>query len=214
MTPDPAIATAADYADALITARRAKNVLVLILLLIVLLQLTLFILVRLGYVHLSSTEVEPATQSLSALGPQNSSWGIDRLHYLIDGSVFIGVALSIVLAMVVLLIVKVMLVGRLIGVGRLTSAYIWSIVLIVMLFPWQAFLANSSFTNPDFKIPGVLYNWTEFLADARFGDGKPLGWARFVLWPAVAAILLLVVQIKSNRGLKQALGDADATEMN
>ena len=42
MTPDPAIATAADYADALLTARRAKNLLLLVVFLILLVQLAIF----------------------------------------------------------------------------------------------------------------------------------------------------------------------------
>ena len=65
---------------------------------------------------------------------------IDLLKYFIGATGFMGVTLSIVLSFVLLLIVNVMLVGRLIGVARLTSAYLWSLILIVMLFPWQAFL--------------------------------------------------------------------------
>src|SRR5688572_8580 len=43
---DRAIATAADYADALLTARRAKNLLVLIVLLMLLIQLVVFFVVK------------------------------------------------------------------------------------------------------------------------------------------------------------------------
>ena len=32
-------------------------------------------------------------------------------------------------------------------------------------------------------------------------------WARFFVMPLVATVLLLMVQIKSNRGLRQALGE-------
>ena len=60
--------------------------------------------------------------------------------------------------MVILLIAKIMLVGRLIGVAQVTSAFIWCVFLVVLLFPWQAFLQSTDFTG-DFKIPGVLYTW-------------------------------------------------------
>jgi hypothetical protein len=39
---EPGIANAADYADALLTARKAKNILVLLVLVILLFQLALF----------------------------------------------------------------------------------------------------------------------------------------------------------------------------
>jgi hypothetical protein len=113
--------------------------------------------------------------------------------------------------MVLLLIVTIMLVGRLIGVARTTSAYIWCLVLVVLLFPWQAILADETFRSRDFIVPGVLYTWDELLALARFPRDASaqaiLGWARFVVWPVVALILLLVIHVKSNRGLRQALGE-------
>jgi hypothetical protein len=36
-----------------------------------------------------------------------------------------------------------------------------------------------------------------------------LRWARFVGWPALAIILLLMVQAKSSRGLRAALGESE-----
>lgn len=241
MTPDPAIATAADYADALITARRAKLVLGLILALILLIQLTLFLLVRFEVIHLPAAPtaasladtlpatpaaIPPAAATLPATAPTLASgtastgstpaWLLDALQYLVDGSVFVGIVSGIVFSIVLLLIVNVMLVGRLIGVARLTSAYVWSIVLLVLLFPWQAFLANATFSNPELRVPGVLYNWHEFLTTADFGPSMPLEvqilkWVRFVVMPIVALIIVMVVHLKSNRGLKQALGEADVT---
>src|SRR6202035_1806016 len=67
--------------------------------------------------------------------------GLQCLVALID---FLGIVLAVVLALVLLLIVGIMLVGRLIGVARVTSAYIWCLVLGVLLFPWQAFLSNAT----------------------------------------------------------------------
>src|SRR5437667_226926 len=101
--PDPAIATAADYADALYTTRRAKNVLVLILLLLLITQLGLFF-----AVHFNAIKVA---------GPESHS--TDLLKYFIGATGFLGITLSVVLSFVLLLIVNIMLVGRLIGVARL-----------------------------------------------------------------------------------------------
>ncbi|SRR5687768_5012463 len=223
MTPDRAIATAADYADALMTSRRAKNSLVLILILLVLVQLALFFLVRYNVVDLtprapaSLADVTAAAATQPAEAAERVDWG-DFLHYVVGGTAFLGVALSVVLSFVLMLILNIMLVGRLIGAGRLTSAYVWSILVIVIFFPWQAFLNHVQF-SPDeanFKLPGVLYHWYE-LTDREMGARFPneplhvaiLKWWRFVGYPLLGVLMLLVIQVKSNRGLKQALGEAE-----
>jgi hypothetical protein len=188
-----AIATAADYADAMLTARKAKNILWTITFFMVLGQLGLFFLAR--------YKVDLTIEN------RHTDW----MKYAIGGIEFLGVITPAVLAIVLLLIVSIMLVGRLIGVSRLVSAFIWCVVLALLLFPWQAFLANQTFTSPEFKIPGVLYNWGELLARAR---SQPVGllhenlfWSRFVGWPVAALIILLMIQAQSQRGLKQALGE-------
>jgi hypothetical protein len=202
--PDPAIATAADYADAMLAARRAQRIVGLILLLTLLGQLTIFFLIRFDVLKLP-TAAEATTMPASAQNLTNL-W-----EYLGYASLFLGVALSVVLALVLLLLLNIMLVGRLIGVGRVTSAYIWCLVLVVLLFPWQALLSKW------YLFPGALYTWSE-LSDPVIGAKFPVPdlatsivhWARYVFWPFVAIIILLRVLVKSGRGMKQALGEDDA----
>ena len=150
------IATAADYADAIMTARRAKNTLFLLLLLILIAQIALFFLGREDVLNIHSAsaapvEVTASTQPTSAPAPIDQLW-IDMLEYFVSLTAFLGIVLTVVLAIVLLLIVKIMLVGRLIGVARLTSAFIWTVVLAALLFPWQAFWPDDF----KFKIPGAL----------------------------------------------------------
>jgi hypothetical protein len=209
------IATAADYADAIMTARRAKNTLFLLLLLILLAQLALFFLGRNDVVDIQDTGGIAASVEVSAAATQPTTADSatarfrtrDVLEYLVGVTAFLGIALTIVLAIVLLLIVKIMLVGRLIGVSRLTSAFIWTVVLATLLFPWQAF-----WPDYDFKIPGALYTWNELEARVKEtterNDRTVLFWARFVAFPVLALIILLAIQIKSRRGLQQALGEA------
>jgi hypothetical protein len=137
------------------------------------------------------------------------------LRYLTAIIDFLGIVLILVLAVVLMLIVKIMLVGRLIGVARVTSAFVWCVFLALLLFPWQAFLQNTDFSG-DFKLPGVLYTWSELIhptAGAKFSSSdfnqSILRWACFVGWPVIALILLLVVQAKSSRGLRAALGESE-----
>jgi hypothetical protein len=211
------IATAADYADAIMTARRAKNTLFLLLLLILIAQLTLFFLGRndvLNYPSAVAANAAPAIEAGATSQPTSApsidpGW-IAKLEYLVNITAYLGIVLTIVLAVVLLLIVKIMLVGRLIGVARLTSAFIWTVVLGALLFPWQAFWPDDVTFN--FKVPGALYTWDELVRRVKtrteMADSTVLFWARFVAFPALALLILLVVQVKSRRGLQQALGEA------
>jgi hypothetical protein len=204
---DQVIATAADYADAMLTARRAKNALALLVLLMLLIQIGVFFTARFTGLILPS----------SAAATQPSPHAVDLFEYLVGFSDFLGIVLTIVLSFTLLLIINIMLVGRLIGIARTTSAYVWCLILLVLLFPWQAFLSNATFSDPNFKIPGVLYTWDELRQYARFGlDGASvsvpeivLRWARFAGLPLVAVIITLMVQAKSNRGIRQAFGEYD-----
>ena len=117
---DPAIATAADYADAMYTARRAKSIVELLILLVLIYQLGLFFVAR--YTDFLIPAAIGATQPASTQ-PVIRPW-VYGLEYLQTTSMFGGCILGVVLSFVLLLIVNIMLVGRLIGVARTTSAYV------------------------------------------------------------------------------------------
>lgn len=196
--PDP-IATSADYADAMLVARRGKNLLFLLLLLMMLVQIALFFVARYTTLILgNSATTQPAPNEL--------------LHWLSALSLVLGTVLPVLLALDLLLIVNIMLVGRLIGVARVTSAFLWCLLLMLLLFPWQKFFAISIDPH-DLRLPGVLYTWDELVAYAKFSADNVnfavTKWARFFAMPMIAVIVLFIVQIKSSRGLRQALGEAD-----
>ena len=270
-TTTTTIAVAADYADAMMTARTAKNTLFLVLLLVLLTQLALFFLLRFNVLNLgdevaaehspdaaavqasatSGAATAPSTQAVesaaagasqpttaevadegtdsgaAAAETRHASRTADLLRYLVPLTGFLGVTMVIVLAVVLLLIVAIMLVGRLIGVSHVTSAFIWCVVLAVLMFPWQALLigttagspgevpspyAAAEDQHPAFKIPGVLYTWPELKRDLAFpasGLQGVLKWVRFAGMPVVAMFLLLMIQARSSRGLKFALGESE-----
>ena len=218
------IATAADYADAMLTARRARNLLFALLLIVLLLQLGLFCTAR--FTTLldkqipntvatpgSSVTVTPANQAKTKAVSFADKFSGEFLQYLVGATDFLGMAFVMVLSIVLLLMVLVMVVGRLIGVSQVTSAFLWCVLLAALLFPWQAFLNYPGVTGADFKIPGVLYTWNELRDLAHFPTSNlheaVLKWARFVGFPVLAIVLLIVVQAKSGKGLKIALGEAE-----
>src|SRR5665213_45127 len=241
-------AVAADYADAMLVGRRAKNVLFLLLALVLLIQLAMFFVAR--YVpsmkfrtEVTTTNVQAGTgtethgSTVNVVERQPTASGPSRLsaplfEYLSALTDYLGVLLSIVLAVVLLLVITIMLVGRLVGVAHVTGAFCWSVVFIVMLFPWQSLLngqyqrlmstspsASSSASPaavsdaPDVRIPGVLYTYPELRRDYDFPNIPVqyaiLKWARFVAFPDVARFFLLMIHGRSGRGLRFALGEAD-----
>ena len=203
----PSILAAADYADALITARRAKTTVFLLVMLLLVVELALFFIAR----YTKVTLVSPDGKA-SLMG--------QLFQYLIGLIDFLGLVLPALLAVIIGLILNVQLVGRLLGTGRMTSAFLWCVLIVFLLFPWQSFLNNPVLNNDPagIRIPGILYTWAEFSHErlgARF-DAKAdlrigiLRWARFVGFPIVALILLATVQLRSDRGLRQALGGSAA----
>jgi hypothetical protein len=197
---DRTLATSADYADALLVARRAKKLLFLLILLMLLAQITLFFTAR--YSGLIRTA---AVESMATTKPASR----EVLHYFSGIVLFLGTILPILLSFVLLLIVHIMLVGRLVGVARVTSAYLLCLLLALLMFPWQIFFGMTN-SPTDFRVPGVLYTWHDLYSNAKFqGDlyVNVVKWARFFVMPLIATVLLLMVQIKSNRGLRQALGE-------
>jgi hypothetical protein len=226
------LAVAADYADALMTARRAKNWLFILLLLILLLQLAIFLLLRLNVIKLEDRAGLEVSASAATQPAETKSVSVEGvLRYVIPATDFMGLIFVVVLSVVLLVLVTIMLVGRLIGVSHVTSAFVWSVLLAVLLFPWQALLITHERyqtyniagevsspgeipPQPAFKVPGVLYTWPEVYADYRFPN-QPLvpyallKWGRYIGFPVLAILVLFMVQGRSSRGLRFALGEAD-----
>jgi hypothetical protein len=160
------LATSADYAEALLTARRAKTVVSVLLFLVLFTELALFFVLR--YKPL------PTGPSLT----KQEQYTRDLTQYFVGLLDFGGLILPALLVAVLYVILNVQLVGRLIGVGRIVGALVWGILLVILLFPWQAVLNNPAINFDEtsnaigMKIPGVVYTWAE-VSDpwlgARFG---------------------------------------------
>jgi hypothetical protein len=142
------------------------------------------------------------------------------MRYLVGLTGFAGLVLPILLALVLYALLHVLLTANLVGTARMMRAMLGSFVLALLLFPWQSILNSPAITNDPasiatgIKIPGVLYTWAELSQPAigahfsTAGDlpHTVLHWARFVVWPVVAICILLGVQAKSSRALREALG--------
>jgi hypothetical protein len=232
-TSPTTLAVAADYADAMLTARRVKNFLVVLILATLLLQLTIFFLARYAGVQIRPSGTGADKPRVAAC-----------LEFFIDLSDYLGVILPIVLAVILFLLCTIMLVGRLVGVSQVISAFCWCVVLAVLMFPLQALL-NSGVVRasgetygsattvpsaniavvPDVRIPGALYTWPELARDYDFHtqpaeEGQPersigylfLKWLRYVVYPLAMVLVLLTIHVRSRRGLRFALGESEVPE--
>ena len=218
------LAVAADYADAMLVARFWKNLLFLLLFLLLLIQIAVFFVVRFHtHTEAGVTQLVAASQPAAFAGKDLTG----GLYWLINVTDFLSIIAAAVLSVVLVLVMMIMLVGRLVGVTHVTRAFICSVILMVFLFPWQSIWnypgagtlqtdptpTEDTLTGPRFGLPGVLYTWPELQHHAHFHNDPPtiaiLGWGRFVGWPVVAIIILLMVQARSSRGLKFALGETE-----
>jgi len=94
------------------------------------------------------------------------------------------------------------------GVANTTRALIWSVLLVFMVMPWQYFAR-------DFPIPGVLYGYNEmlnYIAPLVAPDRAPTRWqgmlivARFIIWPMITLLALLITSERFRAGLMLAIG--------
>ena len=129
------------------------------------------------------------------------------LYMLLYASLWVGLVFSILLSLTLVFTTLVMLNGRTVGVDRVAKAFLYSLLLLMLVMPWQSILNHPTFAGGLFHLPGVLYTWPELHFRASFPDSDWLGWARFVGWPIVALLLTFLVMGKSGRGIRQALGE-------
>jgi hypothetical protein len=216
------IATAADYADAMFIARRGRTIFGMVVIAMLLIQLAIFATYRFSSAldkYIETPAASSASPSTATTAPTTmaavpeGNFGRQMLKYIIGLSGFFGLMFSILLSLTLLLLLNIMLIGRLIGISHVTSAFMWSLVVLVLVFPWQAFMNNQDLTRPEFKVPGVLYNWDEVTHNANFEWSQGLHvnvlrWARFLIMPIVTLVLVLTVLTKSGKGLRMALGEA------
>jgi hypothetical protein len=250
------LAVSADYADALLVARKAKTWLFLFLMLGLLVQIAVFLCVKFNVVKIgaddsatvsvpkkvetsssssSSATTAPTTaeSSTSTIRVETQEKAISAggknvtgpvIAWVVNCVVFLGAIFSIVLSIIVLLILLTMLVGRLLGVANTTSAFVWAVLLAVLMFPWQLFYSPETSHDTmstsaadirldDYRWPGATYTWGELKQGVTFKPDETkiavLRYARFVGYPVVALVLLFMVQAKSGRGVKYALGEAE-----
>ena len=119
------------------------------------------------------------------------------LQWSLPAAKFVAMVSALLLMLTILFAVGLSLVGRLGGMAGLISAFFWSLILFVMVVPWQQVLAKSTYAC------GALFNLGELLAGRARWGGEDATWqestlyyVRFVGYPGVALLVWLVIHAK------------------
>ncbi len=197
-----------EYALAIQSVKRFKNLLLLLFLLTVLVQGAAFVL-------LEFTDVlnapPPKNVAVEAADEESTSTSADvetlcpvwseTLHWALPATKFFALVFSGLLAMVLMLAVKLSLLGRGAGTRRFLGAFFWSLILLAIVVPWQQVYHGN-------LACGALYSFGELIrghnafhalttptvADAMFY------YARFLAYPTVVLLVWLLVAIRSAGG--------------
>jgi hypothetical protein len=115
----------------------------------------------------------------------------------------IAVSSQVIILFITLLVV---LVAQAPGVAQLTRALIWSVLLLFMFLPWRYFIK-------EFPINGVIYSYSELLdligpivVGEYYPYQKYIIYARFIIWPIVGLLVLLITAERYRAGIMIAIG--------
>ena len=129
------------------------------------------------------------------------------LRWTLPAGKFVALASALLLVLTLMFAVKLALHGQTGGVAGLMSAFFWSLVLLVLLVPWQQALPGSS------ALAGATHNLGDLVAasaEARAADASAMDvlffYGRFIVYPVLALLLLLIVGAKWGRGYRAARG--------
>ncbi|MCP4378709.1 MAG: hypothetical protein GY794_21350 [bacterium] len=189
--------------------RATKNLTAMLIVLCILVQIGATLAVHfariLDEVPISAT---PTTQTDPAAEPTTRPADTDAdfsalskvmLRFGLPGTRFAALVLCLLLVLMVMFAVKLSLVERAGGMAGFMSAFNWSLILLVMLIPWQQILSSSISC-------GALFNLSELTnADAALGKTpsileQVIFYARFIGYPCVALFTCLIVQAKFAKG--------------
>ena len=121
----------------------------------------------------------------------------------------VGLLAAMLLTAVLLVSLAITLLGRLSGVAYLTSALLWSLLLAVMLVPWNLAFEGFGLPSALFSGPELVEGTSRVLSTANVGWAVELVyWLRFVAYPAAALLVWLAVLIQYRRGFRPVVTSA------
>ena len=212
-----------EYADAFKSIRAARCWFAILVLLPILVYLASFILVEFTTVlddepmvvaagKPAAATQEAATQAAAtqAAPKKAEPYSIAKTVRCVLGEVlpamrFLAVVAGALLALTLLLAFWTSLVGQLGGVSSFVSAFFWSLILLVLLTPWDQVFTGCWAVPALFS--GGLDHVKSFKMDfqGKWGDvpGLCAYYGRFIAYPVLALLVWLIAVVKFGRGYKR-----------
>jgi len=209
-----------EYANAMRSARAAKNLFALVIFLAVVAQLAGFVMVNFVGVMDSSKGKDPAIMVAEESGQAATRPAADdqaeceetettclwytTLLWGLSGTRFVAVVSGVLLVLTILFAVQTSLLGRLGQAGSLVSAFFWSLILLALITPWQQ-MFNTAVAGGALYTYAELYKATVKIRQA-WGCEEPgllsliMYYARFIAYPVVVILVWLTVLAKFARG--------------
>lgn len=209
---------ATEFALAMRSVKRAKNIFLWLILLCLLAQGAGFVLgafTQLGprpivapnHVEPAAT-TQPADSSASSPGDEPTTWN-DLLRWVLPAAKFLAMAATFLLLAPLWFAALVALQRQGAGVGSFIGSLFWALVLLAMVFPWQQLLRTS-------LACGALYNFGDLriALDHVRADGAGLWdhvlfYLRFAAYPLVTFVVWLIVQLKFAAGYSRGMSTGE-----
>jgi len=206
---------AADYTAAFKSLRGAKNFFWWLIIIALAVQLVCFVLVQWVGVVDAKYEAAPevTTQTVKQVAERQSDaagtaavWD-ELLHWVLPLTKFVAFISALLLVFMLVISLKLSLIGRLGGAAGMIGAVLWSLLLLVMVTPWQQIMDTSAAC-------GALYNLgdlTRSVREVKSGWGAKdvsfmrhmMHLGRFILYPVVAMLIWLLVQVRFACGYRK-----------
>lgn len=109
---------------------------------------------------------------------------------------------AVMYCLTILFALKISMVGRLGGINHISRAFFWSLILLVLIMPWQTVLGWGLF-GVTFEPGELVRRLGEYESTSVFVKG--LYWFRYVGVWVIALLCLLFAQIRTGRWSKATL---------
>jgi len=114
---------------------------------------------------------------------------------------FVLILSAILYCLTMLFLLKISLTGRLGGINHIARAFFFSLIILVLILPWQRFFPG--------VVAGVIYTPEELLNACASQTTDMLGdimlYLRYVVFWALTVLLLICTQSRSSRWAKNTL---------
>jgi hypothetical protein len=166
----------------------------------------------------STAQIEQAAQQVTADANQTAKpkpieitdkqpgipFKLEKVHVMwtiraLDAAIIFA---AVTYCLTIMFTLKISMVGRLGGINHISRALFWSLVLLVLVLPWQVALGWGLF-GVTFEPSELISRLSEYESNHIFLKG--LYWFRYVAVWAIALLCLLFAQIRTGRWSKATL---------